>query len=86
MTTKITIEEWVAELDKLANQAPADGETSREMAARLNMSPEYVNRILQRAMEAGRLKRGQKRQMKISGHMGSVPCYWIMPEPKKAKR
>lgn len=85
MTTKITIEEWVAELDKLASAAPVDGETTEEMSVRLGKPRDKIIALLKEADKAGRLTRGKKIGVRIDGVRSPVSCYWILPAAKKKR-
>lgn len=77
MNQSITIEELMAEMQRLEKQQP-DGLTSAEMGALLKWSQQMViAKLLRPLMAAGRIVSGVRRTTAISGRAAQVPVYML---------
>lgn len=85
-TNRITSDEWIAELDRLASistQADSDLLTVVEMCEQSGYSKNKLLRYLKSANKAGRLIVGRKQGIDIAGRDTSMPAYKIISEQKK---
>lgn len=79
----ITTEEWLAELERLAQDDPSsDGLTVHEIVEKTGKSSAWVYKHLQLAKAAGRLKVGRRVAESLCGHKKYVPVYQIVPVKK----
>ena len=83
MAEGITLDEWAAEIERLAARAE-DGQTAAEMAALTGACIYRVRKMLARAKAAGRLVIARKAVISIDGRPMHAPCYTILrQEPKQ---
>lgn len=77
MTATITHEEWLAELERIAQQAPssADGMTAAELVESSGKTWKAINNYLHKAIAAGEWECIKVRRTNIVGSAQSVPAY-----------
>jgi hypothetical protein len=85
--SRITIDELLAEYERIREQAPAgaDGMTTGELCEILHCGDATARRFLQHAQGMGILRVGRRYVRNITGVMQSKPCYWI-ERPKEKKK
>ena len=79
---KITTDEWRAELERIGEIGGDKGETSAELAARLDVSARRMRGILHGGVAAGRYIKGQGFRTNSVGAQVKVPVYRIKQEKK----
>ena len=87
--TSITVEEWLAELNRLAAGSSDNGAlTTREIAQRTGRSEPWVRRMLRAAIGAGRVESCKKMIVQISGIPRLTEAYRLVrqEQPKAAKK
>lgn len=76
--TKITFDEWAAELERASRHvASDDGLTAEELCCHLAKSPGTVRRILKALHAEGRVVVGRRSIRTLDGRMLPVPVYKI---------
>lgn len=82
--TTIGRTEWLGELNRvLAKRRNDRGLTSHEIAAELGICQRSVMNRLR--LVGPRLRAGRKYVQSLDGRTQPVACYWMEPEPRKAK-
>jgi predicted YcjX-like family ATPase len=80
MSAEITIEEWMGEMQRLADQKPADvGHTAIELAAAWDVGLHVCRARLSALQRAGRLIVGTRKTTRLDGHPCTIPVYAIKP-------
>jgi hypothetical protein len=84
---KITIDELVAELDRLGVTSDDEGLTAEEWSRQWGCYVTTARKRIRLAMDHGLVACGRKTIRRLNGQAVLVPCYRItMPEKKKGKR
>lgn len=86
MSSSMTVDEWYAELAKLAQSQPEEDDgymTASEIEMRSGHCHGWVKDRLREAKRAGRLLCKSVHRESLSGRMASVPAYKIVPAKKK---
>lgn len=83
----ITVDEWLAEYERLLNQTPTpDGYTADELAAHWGVSKVIALRRLRQMRDAGYgLAVSRKRTTRLDGKLSFTPCYRLIPPAKRRK-
>lgn len=84
MSGTITIEQLMAELERVSNQN-AEGETMDEMRARLGIGTNKLYRQLRVLVDQGRVVVGRRMEKNIIGSCKVVPCYRVVPKRRKKR-
>jgi predicted YcjX-like family ATPase len=83
MSETITIEEWMGEMQRLADQKPADvGHTAIELAAAWDVGLHVCRARLSALQRAGRLVVGTRKTTRLDGRPCTIPVYAIKPAPR----
>lgn len=82
MADKITLEEWLDELQTASNQSD-DGMTVAEMVSVTGRSTRHIHKALTAAKVGGRLVVGRRACESLDGKAIRVPCYRIKPANRK---
>lgn len=78
--TDISVDDWRAELERVLQEPRyAEGLTTWELVAALNITPNRANALLRRAFREGRLVAGRKPGFRRDGVPCMLPCYLIRP-------
>lgn len=85
MAESVKSEEWLAELQRLANETPTtDGFLSvSEMGDRLHRAEQAVRKMLNRAKDMGMLETTRRQKESLNGVKSYVPVYRIKQTKKK---
>lgn len=74
--SEITLDEWIAELQRTDQGQGAEGQSTHDIAERIGRDETWVRKnILQPAARAGRLRRAQRSIMRIDGHPYKIQVY-----------
>lgn len=57
---EITVEEWMAELERITSVSSSEGFTSTEIMSAMNISRERVQKLLKDGVQSGRIKLGTR--------------------------
>lgn len=60
MTEKITVEEWLKEIERLSQQPSDDGYTVAELAPMLKLGITKTRRVLRQLMSEGKVRLGSR--------------------------
>ncbi len=78
MSEKITVEEWIQELNTLGFGADAEGLQTKEIAAKLGRSIKWVREKLAVAIEAGQVEMaGHRLTSSVDGRAVKSPVYRV---------
>ena len=77
---KITMEEWLSELEGLQNSSPQNGWTTMELAKVFNREHTWVRqKVIRPLLDSGRLGCGMRRGTTIDGRTCQQPIYFLKP-------
>lgn len=80
MSTTITVDEWLAEMERLtAAKRSDDGLTAEELAEAAGCTVKKMRERLRKVAAAGRLVVGTKLITRIDGRPNPVPAYRLRP-------
>jgi len=77
MTTKITVEEWRKEVERVMGTSNDDGMTTDELCEAMGMGPAAIRIRLKRLRSAGKLGQGWRDSVSLIGVTRKVPVFWI---------
>ncbi len=82
--TKITVDEWQAEIARIKAEAPVldGGMTIPELAAQLQRGETYTRRLIARGVAEGRYVRGRGYRKAVDGRNRPVIVYRIQKASK----
>ena len=83
MTGTPSVDDLVAEIERLSQRPDDEGKTTEEWSETLGKGKVKTNRLLNLAYRLGRLRPGQRQIVKRNGVTGMVPVYSFLPPPKK---
>jgi len=75
--TRITEDEWLAELQRVESERFMDGSTCKELADIAGVSRRTMLRILGRGLKAGRYEAGEGRRTNSTGAKIAQPVYRV---------
>jgi len=76
MTTQITTDEWIAELQRIQGEQNPDGFSTQELAATLNCCPSTARIMIKQAITHNELHlAGTRTEKTISGRNCRIPIY-----------
>lgn len=81
--TKIALEEWLAELERLQAKPNHAGHTTRELAQEWKCSERLVKDRLRTLLDAGRLSVGTRAMRRIDGRPCPIPTYLLIKGKKR---
>jgi hypothetical protein len=87
MSTKITRDEWLAELERLGialDSVDDDGRTAEEWAERWHCAYKTAQKRLRLLHRKGCLRPGRRNAIRIDGSRTRIPVYVIV-KPEKGK-
>lgn len=88
MAAEITLDELMAEYERLGNSAKDEGMTTRELAKAWGVSEQTVRDRLRLASENGWVRHSKKLMLQLDGKKFPTNCYRIIlpAKTKKTKR
>ena len=85
MTQIPTVDDILAEIDRLSRRADDEGKTTVEWQETLRLGKRGVDRLLTAAHRLGRLKTGQRRAQRRDGPYTLIPVYTFIGPHKNGK-
>lgn len=85
MTQIPTVDDILAEIDRLSRRPDDEGKTTGEWQDTLGLSQRGVDRLLTTAHRLGRLTTGQRRAQRRDGRPTMIPVYRFVRPPKNGK-
>ncbi|GAG00271.1 unnamed protein product [marine sediment metagenome] len=85
MTAAITMDEWLAEFEKVSEFQGDEGATVRELSEQMGHESKWVRDHLREAIDKGRVAVGRRKYLRIDGTLTMVPVYRINPETSQIK-
>lgn len=82
---RITVEEWLRELESAQRKSGGSGQTVREIQDQTGATKTKVLDMLRQAKEKSRLVVSKKEETNIAGRTCVVPCYTIVRERPRKK-
>ena len=85
MTGIVTIDQLLAEMQRLSARDYPDGMSTSDLCERMGKSPETVRKLLRKAIAAGLVAAKMTSRPSISGVMHTLPVYVPLDAAKKLK-
>lgn len=86
MSTVITFDELLVELDRIDQECATDGETMSEIRQRLGISEKKASALMKKAIADGRVIVGRRTVRNIAGLLCQVPCYRVVATTKGKRK